>query len=986
MTAVPKPLKFLAPHLATLKAIFDGMPAAHANKKVLADVLSVLAMTMGVEGKREVLAYRLLGSGAAEDVGEWGHEYVRALAGETGAEWRARVDASPSGPAPPLADLTALVHHIVPFNMGHNAEPEAVDLLLEIGRLPLLLELNYAPAAPVGGSNAAAPATGATAPASGSSAARRAGAMDKDSASRVCLYLLKCADYMGDVKEIDSCLETAQALYMEQGEFPSALRVALRRGGSEEEVKGRVTALFAACGDDMAGKRQLAYMLGRHGISVSVGDDSLDAVIGQHALSGLFATLARELDVMDAKTPEDIYKSHLSGDARVGEAAGASLDSARGNLASTYVNAFVNAGFGSDKLMTPADSAWVYRNKGEGQTAAVASLGMIHLWNEQQINAMDKYLSASEDAVKAGALLGIALACAGQRNSQADPCFALLSEHLEEGSSSSVAMKVAALQGLGIVYVGARREDIADLCLALIQDSSATASMEVASLAALCLGQVWLGSAHEVYAALLADRLISCNDAEAGMAITRHMGLGLGLLFLGRCELADMVLEILSVITASTEEGGKAHGKVSKTIVQACAYAGTGDVLQIQSFLRSCAEHPEMDDKEKAAKTAEDAATAAGNAAAAAAAGSNAAAGGAGAAAAAPAAARAPGGSAAAGAVDADKDKERSKMPYLHQTAAVLGLGLVSLGEELSVSLAGRMADHLLQYGDPAVRRGVPIALAIVHLSDPEYGTVDTLSKLSHDQDADTAQAAILGLGLVGAGSNNSRIAGLLRTLAVFHKSEAEHLFLIRIAQGLLHMGKVRHATESVRVCCACVVSDPRSRPPHPPLQGLITLHPVHSERLLVSPVALAGILPALLCCLDFKATLIGKWHTMLFNLAAAMNPRMLMTVNEAGEPLPVEVRVGQAVETVGQAGKPKTITGFQTHITPVLLLVKDRAELSDDAYIALSPVLEGIVVLRPNPEAAGRKLREAAAKEEKERRAKLGGGGARGRADLTWG
>lgn len=164
-----------------------------------------------------------------------------------------------------------------------------------------------------------------------------------------------------------------------------------------------------------------------------------------------------------------------------------------------------------------------------------------------------------------------------------------------------------------------------------------------------------------------------------------------------------------------------------------------------------------------------------------------------------------------------------------------------------------------------------------------------------------------------------------------------------------------------------------------------MSLHPVHSDHLLVSPLALAGILPAVLCGLDFKATLHGKWHTLLYCLAGAMTPRMLMTVNEAGAPVNVEVRVGQAVETVGQAGKPKTITGFQTHRTPVLLSVKDRAELGDDSYIALTPVLEGVVVLRPNPEASARKEREAREREEKEKRLRLGAGG-RGRADLTWG
>lgn len=59
--------------------------------------------------------------------------------------------------------------------------------------------------------------------------------------------------------------------------------------------------------------------------------------------------------------------------------------------------------------------------------------------------------------------------------------------------------------------------------------------------------------------------------------------------------------------------------------------------------------------------------------------------------------------------------------------------------------------------------------------------------------------------------------------------------------------------------------------------------------------------------------------------------PRMLLTVDENLKPLPVPVRVGQAVDVVGQAGRPKTITGFQTHSTPVLLAAGDRAELATE-------------------------------------------------------
>jgi len=73
MTSVPKPLKFLRPHLQTLKETFDKL-AEGENKKLLADIISLLAMTNGpLEGVMpESLRFRLVGS--QEDVGTWGHE------------------------------------------------------------------------------------------------------------------------------------------------------------------------------------------------------------------------------------------------------------------------------------------------------------------------------------------------------------------------------------------------------------------------------------------------------------------------------------------------------------------------------------------------------------------------------------------------------------------------------------------------------------------------------------------------------------------------------------------------------------------------------------------------------------------------------------------------------------------------------------------------------------------------------------------------
>lgn len=87
--------------------------------------------------------------------------------------------------------------------------------------------------------------------------------------------------------------------------------------------------------------------------------------------------------------------------------------------------------------------------------------------------------------------------------------------------------------------------------------------------------------------------------------------------------------------------------------------------------------------------------------------------------------------------------------------------------------------------------------------------------------------------------------------------------------------------------------------------------------------------------------------HYLLYFLVTAMHPRFLITLDEDLQPLPVNVRVGQAVDVVGQAGRPKTITGWQTQNTPVLLAYGERAELEDDEYISLSNNLEGLVILK---------------------------------------
>lgn len=134
-------------------------------------------------------------------------------------------------------------------------------------------------------------------------------------------------------------------------------------------------------------------------------------------------------------------------------------------------------------------------------------------------------------------------------------------------------------------------------------------------------------------------------------------------------------------------------------------------------------------------------------------------------------------------------------------------------------------------------------------------------------------------------------------------------MMLVRLAQGLTHMGK-----------------------------GTMTLNPFHSDRQLMCPASVAALFTICFAFLGAENTILNnRQHYLLYSLVAAIQPRLLITLvedeKEEGKlkQINVSVRVGQAVDVVAQAGKPKAITGFQTHSTPVLLAFGERAELATD-------------------------------------------------------
>eukprot|EP00939_MAST-03C_sp_MAST-3C-sp1_P002237 g2237.t1 len=847
MTSVPKPLKFLGPHYETLKKSHEGLSAHSETKKQLADVLSVLAMTMASDATRESLSYKL--EGCKEDIAAWGHEYVRNLAGEVGEEFAARIekieteeeekgaededaDALEKKKTAAVGELVDLVKLIVKFDMCHNAEAEAVDLLMEVQQLPLLLPLTF----------------------------------DARNTERVCAYLLRSALYESDPEERQGVYDVTYQLYLKQGRECDALRVAMRVNNFEN-----VKCLFENV-EDEAMRQQMAFILGSHrAFTFQLDEEAFDdaeqinACIGNYnVLSTNYRRLAEALDVVDAKTPDQVYKSKLGDTASISRSAdGAHVESATQNAASTFVNAFVNVGYGNDKLISAFDESgrntWLYKNKARGQLSAAASLGMVIQWDiDEGFSALDKFLYSDDKNIKAGGVLGIGVCNAGIYNTEIDAAIGMLPEYLDEidglGKDGNVLLNCSAILALGLSYTGSAREDVLELLTEFLDvddeddtKKSSPANDQRATVAALSIGMIYVGTSEYEAAEPIIELLLQSSEAELARPEMRLVVLGLSLLYLGSEEAADVPADILK--TLSNEN----FRKFALMTLKSCAYAGTGNVLKVQDMLHACAEH--IDDADACA----------------------------------------------------------------HQMAAVVGIALVTMGEEVGKNMAMRSMEHLLQYGEIAIRRAVPLAMGLLFVSDPDYSITDLLSKLSHDSDSEVSMNAIFALGLIGAGTNNSRIAGLLRQLSAFHKKKADPLYVVRIAQGLLHMGK-----------------------------GLVTLNPFHSDGLLLSNARLVGVLIVLHSAFNMKQTILGNLHYLLYALAPSIAPRMLVTLDESGEMLPIKVRVGQAVDVVGQAGQPRRITGFQTHTTPVLLAANERAEIVDsEDYEALTTVLEGFVVVR---------------------------------------
>uniref|UniRef100_A0AAR5QB63 26S proteasome non-ATPase regulatory subunit 2 n=3 Tax=Dendroctonus ponderosae TaxID=77166 RepID=A0AAR5QB63_DENPD len=826
MTSVPKPLKYLSPYYAQLKETHKHMPKGF-TKRVLADVISVLAMgTCGGEearNQRECLKYCLMGT--AKNIGDWGHEYISQLEAEIVQQWGmfhcGLVDKM----------MMPLIVDVIDFNCHHNGEIQACDLLMEIDQLALLPKF-----------------------------------ISQTTYQRMCFYLFSCAKYVDDADR-QTIMKVVYGQYLKFGEYSKALVVAILLS-NEQLVKD----VFSKCSDKVI-RYQLAFICARHLFPLELDENidiylQLNHVLGNGWLNFYFLALGRELGVMEAKLPEDVYKIWLEPVPRRFTAIlGENLDSARQNLASSFVNGFVNAGFGCDKLLSSkTGNDWIYRNKDHAKLSATASYGLIYLWDvDGGLTPLDKYLYANDLFITSGALLALGIVNCRVRN-DCDPALALLGEYL---NSSDEIVSIGAMLGLGIAYAGSQRSDVISHILPIFSSSKTPQILAISSIAC---GLITLGKKGTEVPSTILNAMIELNSQNPDTMKSiymRLMGLGVALCYFGARNDIDVPL-------LASESFPEPFKSAMETMLYMCSYAGTGNVLIIQELLATLGEKVEMSENGELIETLR-------------------------------------------------KPKEgtnKAKKPdwdwTMSQAIAALGVATVSFGEDIGMEMVQRIFGHMGRYGEPSIRKAVPLAIALSSVSNPHLPVLDVLTKYSHDYDSEVACNSIFGIGLIGAGTNNARLAAGLRQLAVYHTRNPSQLFMVRIAQGMVHMGK-----------------------------GTVTLNPLHTDRTLLDPVGMAGLLITAFSLLEPHELILRKSHYLLYCLSLSIQPRWLLTIDENLDVVSTTVRVGQAVDVIGKAGTPKTIAGFHTHTTPVLLATTDRAELATDQFAQFSPTLDGICILK---------------------------------------
>lgn len=170
---------------------------------------------------------------------------------------------------------------------------------------------------------------------------------------------------------------------------------------------------------------------------------------------------------------------------------------------------------------------------------------------------------------------------------ECDPALALLADFV---SDKSIILQIGAIFGLGLAYIGTNRDDVINLITPVIES---TTNVEVLAVASIACGLIGIGSCNSEITNTILTKLVDWREMEILKSSFMHfVVLGLGLCYIGRKDAIETSSEALEVFT-------EPFSSTAKSILNVCAYAGTGDVFMIQELLNNCGEKVVMSEDNK---------------------------------------------------------------------------------------------------------------------------------------------------------------------------------------------------------------------------------------------------------------------------------------------------------------------------------------------------------------------------------------------------
>lgn len=243
----------------------------------------------------------------------------------------------------------------------------------------------------------------------------------------------------------------------------------------------------------------------------------------------------------------------------------------------------------------------------------------------------------------------------------------------------------------------------------------------------------------------------------------------------------------------------------------------------------------------------------------------------------------------------------------LNESLGFLSAALVGLGDPLASQMIENQLMSALHLNNDHIKKVVPLSLSILYASTNKQSVIDYLERSIHS--TETENVAVVALGLIGAGTKNSKITQIMSgAFNTMYKENISSNALI-YAQGLINMGK-----------------------------GTLTLSPFVYENRVILDKPIIGLLSVVMMLMAENCTCFKENSFLQFGIAPAIRTKYVTGVD-------AEIKIGKPVERVGLSGKPAKLSGKVIHQAPVIL---NSGEAAETEAPILTEYVEDILVNAP--------------------------------------